>query len=408
MKKIIGLIAALFLSCVAHAQTFPVQNLSVLGNTTMAKPPAIAGTCQNILTYGGSGNGVTANDTALTALLAAEPAGQKCVYFPLGKFVFASPVSYTMINVVESVTILGAGADQTELTWSSGNGITLNYMSAFNAAHVRDLSMTTAATGSGSAITLNQTAASIPNPAFTAMSDITNVTIRGADGYVIGNYWDTGVNVIGVSNVNFYGDAINGNAAFGGNGTGISIAGTASLPPVAFNVVASAFNWNTVGIQYGNYVQGVSVVSSNFTGGSYGIVTQPNLTNVDQLTVVASQFNQMVVDILEGSNIANTMISNNEFIVQTNAIGISLLHAGVYTITGNTIAGNGFTNTNGVVISGSTGSGVVTGNMFLGMNTGVNLQSSSSGANVQSNAYSSNSNTVVNLGTGNTVGGGSQ
>jgi hypothetical protein len=407
MKKIIGVIAALFLSCVAHAQTFPVQNLNVLGNTTMAKPPAIAGNCQNILTYGGSGNGVTANDTALTALLAAEPAGQKCAYFPPGKFVFASPVSYTMVNTIESVSIVGAGADKTELTWPSGNGITLNYIGPYNSAHVRDMTLSTGAIGGGTALNLNQTAASIPNPANTALSDVTGVTVRGADGYVATDYWGNGIAVNGVSNVNFISDVFDGPATPAGNG--LLVQGTAALPPVQFNVTACVFNWNSTGIQYGNYVQGINVSQSNFVGGSYGIASQSSLSNLDQLTVSGSQLNQLVADILENTSIPNTMIVSNEFIVQTNAIGISLPQGGIYSIIGNTIGKNpGATNTNGIVIANSTGPGIVSGNVFVGLTTGVNLQSTSSAVNVQSNSYAANGSNVVNSSGLNNVGGGSQ
>lgn len=408
MKKIIALFLALFV-CAAHAQTFTVNTLRVTGNTSMTYPPVITGVCQNILSYGGAGDGVTANDSALAALLAAEPAGNKCAYFPPGKFKFASPVSYTMVNSIESVSIVGAGSDKTELTWASGNGITLNYIGPYNSAHVRDLTLTTGSVGGGTALNLNQTAASIPNPANTALSDVIGVVVRGADGYVVSDYWSTGINVFGVSNINFLGVVLDGNAALGGNGTGISISGTSSLNPVQYNITSCVFNWNSVALNYGTYTQGITVAQSNFVGGSYGIISQNTVVNPDQLTVIGSQFNQTTVNILENSNIPNTMISGNQFIVQTGAIGISLPQAGIYSIVGNTFVKNGgASNTNGIVINGSTASGVVTGNTFLQLTTAINLQSSSSGANIQSNAYTSNSNNVVNTGTGNTVGGGSQ
>lgn len=361
----------------------------------------------NITDYGGS-TALSDNSTALLAALAACPTGRKHVFIPAGKWQFAGNVAYTMGVTNESVTIFGAGPDITELTWAGGGGLTINYLGPFNSAHICDLTFSSGQVAGGTGLKLNQTAASIPNPALNALSTVRHCVFRGNDGYVIANTWNTCVNVFGVSNVNFTSCNFLGNAALGGAGRGIFLNGVAGLPPVAFNVIGCNFAWNNVGIDYGNYVQGLSVTTSNFTGGTYGISNQPGLTELDQLTVTASQFNQMSVNIYEQTNISNTMIIGNEFIIQSNAIGINLPAAGFFSIMGNTISGNGFTNTNGITINHSTASGVITGNAFLGMTTAINLQSSSTVTNVQSNAYSVCSNTVVNTGTGNTVGGGSQ
>lgn len=430
MKRIL-LIAIALISGVCSAQTFKVQNLAVLGTSTLTGATAIAvsptmptptvgdnstkgattafvanhSPCQSILDYGGDNTGARNNDAALTALFAAEPVGQKCVYFAPGKFKFASPVSYTTVNTIESVTILGAGADLTELTWASGNGITINYLGPLNSAHVRDMTITTGTAGGGTGLNLNQTAASIPNPANTALSDVIGVVFRGADGYVVSDYWTTAINVFGVSNINFFGCVFDGNAAFGGNGTGISISGSPSLNPVAFNITSCVFNWNTIGLDYGTYTQGVSVSQSNFTGGTYGIAALAGALNLDQLTVQGSQFNQTTADILLTANIPNLMVIGNEFIVQTNAVGISLPQGGIYSIIGNTLVKNGgATSTNGIVINNSTSPGVVSGNVFLNLTTAVNLQAGSTGVNVQANAYVGNTNNVVNAGAGNSVG----
>jgi hypothetical protein len=361
----------------------------------------------SITDFGGSPSNPN-NTAALLAAIAACPAGRKHVYIPKGKWNFVGTAAYTMGLTSEAVMIYGAGADITELSWASGNGLKLNYLGPFNSVHMRDLTFTTGAIVSGSGLWLNQTASSIPNPALNALSTVRDCVFRGSDGYVIADTWDTGLHIFGVSNVNVTSCAFLGNAALGGAGRGIFIEGVAGLPPVAFNVVSCNFAWNDVGIDYGNFVQGLSVVSSNFTGGNFGISNQPGLTELDQLTVTASQFNQILVNIHEQTNIANTMIMGNEFIIQSNAIGINLPAAGFYSVVGNTIGGNGFTNTNGISIDNSSSPGIITGNAFLGLTTAVNLQAASSGANVQSNSYASCSNTVVNSGTGNTVGGGSQ
>lgn len=416
MKKIIALFLALVVCTTAHAQNFTVNTLRVTGNTSMTYPPVITGVCQNILSYGGAGDGVTANDTALASLLAAEPTGKKCVYFPPGKFKFASPVTYTMVNSIESLTITGAGADQTELTWGATNGLTINYIGSFNTVHIRDLTVSTSGIGAGTAIYLHQNATNLPNPALTALSDITNVTIRGADGYVQTDYWATGVNVYGVSNINFVGMQVWGpscggcGSGFTTVGMGVNVSGTSTLFPVVFNFSGCYFGWIGSGIQYGAYVQGMTVTQTNFIGGSYGIVVPSGLiaTTLDQLAVSNSQFNVGNAGIYEQTYVANSQFNGNLFLVASNSQGISLAQSCMYSITGNSFNLYSATNLNGIVIAGSACGGVISGNTFSQMTTAVFLQSTSTGANVQSNFYLSNGTNVVNSGTGNTVGGGSQ
>lgn len=452
MKKILfGLL--LLIASVARAQTFPVNNLTVAGSAIFASRPLFNGQtpwdtgnlpspvslsspvftgtptaptpvqgsnttqiattsyvvqhspCPSIVDYGGDPTGANDNSTAWTSTLAASPSGNKCVFFPAGNFKFTSPISYTMTGAVESVTVLGAGADRTVLTFGATSGLTLNYINAFSSAHVRDLSITTTANGGAAGLTLHQNATSLPNPALSAISDITGVVLRGADGYVISNFWSTGISLFGVSNVNFINDGLFGNAAFGGAGTGVTIAGTSLLNPAQFNFTSCVFDWNIVGINYGNFTQGVSVSQSNFVGGTEGIAAQVGVTNPDQLTVTGSQFNVTAVAIVEAVNVPNTMIYGNQFIVQTNGIGISLPAAGIYSIIANTFVKNGgASNVNGIVINNSTSPGVVSGNVFLNLTTAVNLQAGSTTANVQANSYVGNSNNVVNAGAGNSVG----
>lgn len=360
--------------------------------------------------FGCKADGVTDDSAAFQTAINFCMANQIPLIVSQGKHRLSSSISVTFPGVFATVAafkMTGAGADISILYFPTTNGITINFKGPYNLVQIEGLSFTKTGLASNTALKLNQTAASMPNPALNALSEIKNCVFRGNDGYVIGDSWQIGLHIFGVSNVNVTTCNFLGNAAVGGAGEGVRIEGTVALPPVAFNFIGCNFAWNITGITYGNYVQGVSVVSSNFTGGTYGILASPGLIELDQLVVTSSQFNQTNTNILLQTNIANTMIIGNEIITQTGAVAVSLQAAGFYSIMGNTIAGNGATATNGIIINNSTASGIITGNAFLGMTTAINLQPGSIAANVQSNTYAACSNNVVNSGTSNTVGGGS-
>src|SRR5260221_7460249 len=161
-------------------------------NWDWAIPPGF-----NILGFGGKGDGTTDNTAAFNSAAALLPSGGN-LYFHPGKFKFNSSPSYTYSGSKSSLTIVGAGADDTTLFFPSGDGITLNASSAGHTFHFRDLTLTTGSAGSGSAIVANN---SVLLGAF-GQNDITRVTIRGDDGYSITDYWSNGIVINGFSNVN--------------------------------------------------------------------------------------------------------------------------------------------------------------------------------------------------------------
>jgi hypothetical protein len=130
------------------------------------------------------------------------------------------------------------------------------------------------------------------NPAIFAESDITRVTARGNDGYAVTDYWQIGVVVNNVSNVNFTALSVFGpSGGTAGNGVILSGNPASATYAVGFNFVSCNLSSLNVGLQYGSYVQGVVVASSNFTGDFYGIFVPASDTgNLSQLTVVGSQF----------------------------------------------------------------------------------------------------------------------
>lgn len=372
-------------------------------------------TYPSIMSYGGDNTGVKDNVAAFAAVVAACTPGQVCVFFPPGTYRFNTQVTYEMpYEMPASLTILGAGADVTNLIWPEGSGIEVTFVSQYNSVHIRDLSLLTSAAGAGAALYLNQTA-SVSNPANSAPSDITNVTCRGSGGYGNLDYWGSGVTVYGVSNVTFQGLNVVGSGGSGWStvGTGVILEGSPSvIAAVAFNFANCTLNYVGTGIQYESNVQGVAVISCNFTGNSNGIVALSGSINLDQLSVSASQFNCSLYGILTQVAISNTSLAGgNLFIVPGGGVAVFLQAANIFAIVGNSInSAGGSGPQNGFVIGPNGSNGVITGNSIDSMNgSGIWLQPGSSAVNVQSNCYSDNGvANVTNQGTGNTVGGGSQ
>jgi hypothetical protein len=105
------------------------------------------------------------------------------------------------------------------------------------------------------------------------------------------------------------------------------------------------------------------------------------------------------------------MLIGNFFLVPSNGVGIQLQNYSQFSILGNTFnpAVLPITNATSIVIGPYTASaGIISGNQSYKMTLAVNLQSGSQFVNVQSNSYSGNTTNVLNNGTNNTVGGGSQ
>ncbi|MBN3812228.1 right-handed parallel beta-helix repeat-containing protein [Paraburkholderia sp. Ac-20347] len=473
MKKIVATFLALLLSATASAQAFDVKDMHVRGTLRQEAPSAqpgctnimtyggvangqndnsaafdaavaatkstasftgsISGTTLTVtgVSYGTlrtgqvlTGNGIASSvwisalgtgtggvgtytlntsQTVASETISAGYTDNACIYFPPGTYLFSAGLNYTLPSSVASITIKGAGAGVSNLYWPGGGGLEIQYQSANNSAHLADLSIYTGASNYGNGLYLVQNS-TIANPANTAQSDIINVTVSGKPD--TGAYWQKGISLIGVSNVNLFGVNVVGG---GTTGTGLYLYTTSSVPGVVYNVTSSTFNYLQYGLYYGPYVQGVSVSQCNFTGGLYGIYAPSGNTGTDQLYVAGTQFNVSGAAIYELTQVSNSDIVGNLFIVQNNSQGINLAQSGYYAIVGNSFNPNGGTNANAIVINNSISPGIITGNNIFGMGaTGITLQSGSQYVNVQSNVYSGNGTNVVNSGTNNTVGGGSQ
>lgn len=355
-------------------------------------------TCPNILDYGGDASGTNTNTAALTAALVAGPSGRKCVFFPPGKFKFNTGFTYSFSGSLDALTMQGSGSDVTELYFPNNTtGMQFNYNGPYNSTHFHDFTVTTGVVNDNvPAFTLSQTMTTISNPGNSATSEFQNITIRGSDGYAIGNYFGNAIVVNSVSAVNFINVTIFGN---GGVGNGINLFGSNTAIPVVFNLSNCTINATNVGLAYGNNVQGVTVNQSNFTGNQYGIYAPAGESGLDQLSVTGSQFNNFSGNINLNTEIQNTNITNNLFLVQPNTFSIYMPKTAMFAIIGNTFeqATGTITGTNGITTFGwQYGGGIITGNGFYNLVTGVWIQAGSQNVNVQGNVYYGTSNHVVN------------
>jgi hypothetical protein len=382
-------------------------------NTQVATTAFVVGhsPVPSILDYGGDATGTNDNSTAFAAALAAGIGGHPAIYFPPGIYKFSGNIAYTLPNSTASVSIFGAGADVTQLFWPAGGGMTLTEISQFNSIHVRDLSFLTGTTATGTALNIVQSQATVTNPALTAPSDITNVVIRGFDGYQQTDYWATGIVINGASNFNFINDTIVSDSS-NVHGDGVNVFGASLVIPVVFNFIGCNFLGLNQGVIYGNYAQGFTFSQCNFTAGAQGIIAPNGLTGLDQLVVANCQFGYLTGNgVVTASGVPNTQIVGCLFIEPNSANGINLQIAGLFSIIGNTFAAvSGSPSGNSAISVGTTVNswpGVISGNVFKDQAAfSIQLQAGSNHVNVQSNVYVT-SPAPSNAGTSNTIGGGS-
>lgn len=429
-----NIIAVLFMLCmsVAQAQTFKVQNLQVLGTGTAQTPSlsdrstniattAFVGAqlqCNNIVAYGGSGNGTSDNTAAFNAAVAASPAGQPCVYFPQGTFLFTSNLAVTIGTSPGTVIIRGAGNESTYFKSSvaTGAALTIQYKDDSSSVHIRDMSFITTQTGVSEAVNLTMlaTAGSL-NPNAAAMSDISNVTFRGADGWSAADYWQIAVHNVGTSNLTFQNDTFIGPTPTpSGLGISLDYAPDHSIIPIVFNLAGCNFVHLFTGLLYGGNTQGVTVNYSNMTANFFGILVPTAGSAPDQLSVTGSQMNNITASIATQIPLQSFTAVNNFFLVENNSTAISLVGTGQFSITGNIFEPNSVPATSQTGITVGTynqGAGVITANEFDLLTTGIFLGTGSGRVNIQSNVYAPGIGaTVTGAGScsGCTIGGGSQ
>lgn len=343
------------------------------------------------------------NSTAIKAALKSHSA----ISFGAGTYLFSERITY-QIGDSSSITLIGSGADVTVLEWGEiSDGIELTYSNNNCSSHIRNLTISTNQNGKSKGLSLVKSTID-PNPANGPLSDITGVTIRGANGYANGNSWKTGIILNGISNINLTDINITGTGgAYSTNGTGLLIEGV-SPGSVAFNITRATINYVNTGIIIGSNVQGVTVSQSNLTGNTYGIYVPVSGKNTGQSMLVVTngnQFNCATAAINIETDYEGVVITNNMFIIPNGSpsIGVQLLLSNTFSIVGNSFVSAGGTSQNGVVIAGyANGAGIVSGNSFGQINpTNIWLQDSSQYVNVQGNGFRTGS--TINTGTNNSV-----
>ncbi|WP_208457744.1 NosD domain-containing protein [Burkholderia vietnamiensis] len=388
-----------------------VPTAAVGTNTTQAASTAFVAThlgCKSILDYGGDNTGANTNDAALTNTINASLSNRNiCVYMPPGTYKFAAQYAYSFPTTgAASFTLVGSGQDNTILTWAGGGGLKFNYYTATDNVTVSGLSITTGATNTGVGLFLNQNATALASAALTTIRD---VTIRGADGYFATDYWANGIYIQGVSNVNL----INSNIIGPGTPAGVGVTFTtnsSNIATIVMNITGCSIDqWND-GFIYGNQVQGVTISQTNFTNNNAGILVPSSQTNLNQLSVLNNQFNNIQYNIVGQSAIPDVIIQGNLFLIDNSASGVYLAATSHTIITGNAFQPNvgSPTSVTGIIVSGwVVGGTMISGNVFYNLTTGISLTSTSKNVNVQSNLYQGNLANTSNAGTGNVIGGGS-
>jgi len=360
----------------------------------------------DLLSFGATGDGAT-DDTHAVQYAMGRCADGETLLVPPGTYVCHEPIwAYGRLHMS------GSGIGNTVFYFPTNAGFEFTVLDQFSSVHLRDFSVVCGLAGAGNpAIRLHNAADAIPNPANTALSDITNVCICGADAPAATQYWTYGIEIENVSNVNLSNVVVTGSAT--AEGFGMWVHGDADRPPVLFNLNGCTFNYLDVGVEYGDYVQGIAITNGNFTGCKFGVDAASGSTGLDQLSIAGSQFNCTVAAVNTSTFIPDFTFNGNTIFIPgpttDQAVGLNLVQTHRGTITGNSFSGfNNNERAIGIVVYANVGAGViVTGNSFHALGGGVILQKASKGNNVQSNVYTDVVYRVINEGADNTVGGGS-
>lgn len=368
--------------------------------------------CKNVNAYGADPTGAAFSDTAVANAMAAMATDFPCLRFGSGVYKLTNQILYTFSTAAgsgkDSFSILGNGSDNTRLFWPATVGGAIkavwNPANGVNqSVNYSGFSVVTGAANGGNAITLLD--ASSTAGLNTLPSSITDVVIRGDDTFA-NDYWTTGFNTSGVSEINWVNCAVYGTA-----GTQLGIGwniGPGSNPngAVVFNVVNPITDYLADGFVIGNNTEGYNINGWNCTVTSV-CLTMPSGAG-DQLTITNSQLEFSVAGISINGNLSNIMINSDLFIVgqsNANAVGISIQPVWVDTIFGNTFNNNG-TNTTAVALNGFNGTGAtVFGNVYSGTFTaGVLLGSASQSVLVYGNMFNAVTSPIVNSSTSNQIG----
>lgn len=335
-------------------------------------------------------DGVTDSASGIgSALTAAVNSGKKLV-FPAGSCYSSTGLTVT-IPSMKNLSIIGSGRETTKFLFGGGvNGLTVTYTDQTSSLTVKDLTFMTRSNGSGTkGLSLVMSSLSSSNPANSAQSVIDNVAFRGSDGYTVAHYWGYGLDIEGVSNVNFSNSMI----ACVNAGVGVSTSNSNGVTAVNITVDKSIVNYCSEGLRYGSGVQGIYISNTQFVGNVTGVHVVSGASNIDLLTIRDTHFNCTSYGIYDESGIADLAVTGNYFILpSSSAVGVQMnAHTG--TFTGNNFNGIGTASSGavGIVVGSTIASGkglVIVGNTMRYVYVGVWPQSSSSKLVIANNKIS--------------------
>jgi hypothetical protein len=321
----------------------------------------------NIAASGMVGDGTTSNNTAFQAALTAAQTNGGEIKLPCG--VFKNTGAFTLsIAAGKHVSLKGSGLDCTELYFSgTSTGLTVTLGSNTSTFQLNDLAYTTDdTTNANTGIAFNSTATTVTG----AQNIFTNVVFRGHSGYLGSDYWNTAVAVNDIDDITFNQVMFVGGAGRAGNGIS-----TTSVSSTKFTAVVNVANSIFVGLNqsiiYGNYVQAIYIANGSFIDDNYCVYVPASETGVVALNIVNTSCEAFIVGVYEGTNVPNTQISNNYFIIHPTAYGMEWpagSAANQTTITGNIFGGLDTTDDIGIVFNTAGGTNaIINGNVFEGL-----------------------------------------
>src|ERR1019366_3739314 len=324
------------------------------------------------------GDGTTENLTAIQTALTAIGTTGGLIRLPPGVFKISGALTVSLA-AGKHISFEGSGPETTILYFSgSSHGLVVNYGSPSSSVSISNLTVSTDTINAASGIFLLNPATATTN--YNAPSYINNVILRGQDGFGASQYWANCVWVGNISNVVIDGLYCFGSSTIAGNGLVVQgkISGTKSYA-VQIQVSDSSFNLLDVGAYILDYTQGLFFSNCGFVGTNRGIYCPPGCTGLlDQLSVGGCEINSVfgsgcfAIDI--GTIMYDIMLSNNYFIVWTNAGGIRLSTAGGV-ISDNSFNSNSLTSTTALTLVGNGAGIILSDNTIRGFTTGITIPS---------------------------------
>ena len=344
----------------------------------------------NILDYGADPTGTNDNSTALSAALSSLPSAGGTVYFPHGVYKFTNPVSYSVASPC-SVTLLGDGMDASKLTWTTAQAsgaLQFTLTGFYSSFHMRDLTLETQAASGGIGLALACTAST---QFVQTSSDIFRCSIRGNGGYIGSTYWTYGiqlnsVNYINLDSVFFLGVTV-GQSPLGRGLYMFGVAPGSGLIALVPNIDKCYFWYLFVGVEYGTYTQGMTIIQTNFLSCLYGVYGDVGVGQ-SQLTIMSTQFgtpfNSSAWCVYVNSVISPLTIVGCLLECNTGAGGINLQAGTTVTISNNVIETLG--TVAGTAISLADSSYVIIAdNLIVNVTTGLSISATCSTLSIHDN-----------------------